>query len=128
MPTSLFVLAVALVALGLAYRNVSGVAWIVTATLALVVAWFTHALPYALTLVLAVVGVIVALPLVVPTLRRSLISDGVLRLYRRIMPPMSQTEREALEAGTVWWDGELFSGRPDWQRLLATRETALTPE
>lgn len=128
MPTSLFVLAVALVALGLAYRNASGVAWIVTATLALVVAWFTHALPYALTLVLAVVGVIVALPLVVPTLRRSLISDGVLRLYRRIMPPMSQTEREALEAGTVWWDGELFSGRPDWQRLLATRETALTPE
>ena len=36
------------------------------------------------------------------------------------MPPMSQTEREAIEAGTVWWDGELFSGRPDWPRLLET--------
>ncbi len=35
------------------------------------------------------------------------------------MPPMSQTERDALEAGTVWWDGELFSGRPDWRELLA---------
>ena len=36
--------------------------------------------------------------------------------FRKVMPPMSQTEREALEAGTVWWDGELFSGRPDWQQ------------
>jgi len=44
------------------------------------------------------------------------------------MPPMSQTEREALEAGTVWWDGELFSGRPDWRRLLATPRPALTAD
>ena len=63
-----------------------------------------------------------------PSLRRKLVSDGVLRAFRKVMPPMSQTEREALEAGTVWWDGELFSGRPDWQRLLATPFPALTPE
>jgi acyl-CoA dehydrogenase len=41
---------------------------------------------------------------------------------------MSQTERDAIEAGTVWWDGELFSGRPDWRRLLDTRYPTLTPE
>ena len=35
------------------------------------------------------------------------------RVYRKVMPPMSHTEREALEAGSVWWDGELFSGRPE---------------
>ncbi len=41
---------------------------------------------------------------------------------------MSQTEREAIEAGTVWWDGDLFSGRPDWSKLLAVPAPALTPE
>ena len=67
-------------------------------------------IPYA---VLAVVLAIAAI-LAIPPLRRSLISDRVLAVYRKLMPPMSQTEREALEAGTVWWDGELFSGRPAW--------------
>ena len=38
------------------------------------------------------------------------------------------TEREALEAGSVWWDGELFSGRPDWQRLLAMPSSRLSRE
>jgi acyl-CoA dehydrogenase len=42
------------------------------------------------------------------------------------MPPMSQTEREAVEAGTVWWDGDLFSGRPDWAELLAVPQPKLT--
>ena len=40
-------------------------------------------------------------------------------VFRKVMPPMSQTERDALEAGTVWWDGELFSGRPAGRKLLA---------
>lgn len=51
--------------------------------------------------------------------RRRLLSDRIFAVYRRIAPAMSQTEREALEAGTVWWEGELFSGRPDWNKLLA---------
>jgi acyl-CoA dehydrogenase len=74
--------------------------------------------PAALNLLLTLVFIVLAIPLAMPTLRRKLISDGVLGMFRKVMPPMSQTEREALEAGTVWWDGELFSGRPDWQRLL----------
>ncbi len=128
MLTVLFLVIVAVVALGLAYANASATAWIVATAVALGVAAITHALPYGLTLALAVVAVIVGLPLAVPPLRRALISDAVLRAFRRIMPPMSQTEREALEAGTVWWDGELFSGRPDWSRLLAIREGTLTAE
>ena len=39
-------------------------------------------------------------------------------LFRTIMPAMSDTERAAIESGTVWWDAELFSGKPNWQRLL----------
>ena len=61
-------------------------------------------------------------------LRRRLISAPILRLFRRAMPTMSQTEREALEAGTVWWDADLFGGRPDWSRLLATPVPTLAAE
>jgi acyl-CoA dehydrogenase len=45
-----------------------------------------------------------------------------------MLPPLSRTEREALEAGTVWWDGELFTGKPDWDRLLAMPGPKLTDE
>ena len=64
----------------------------------------------------------------VTALRRALISNRLLALYRRLLPPMSQTEREAIHAGTVWWDGELFSGSPDWSRLLAYPAPRLRPE
>ena len=46
----------------------------------------------------------------------------------RCMPPMSQTEPEAINAGTVWWDGDLFSGKPDWAKLLAFPQPTLSAE
>jgi acyl-CoA dehydrogenase len=61
-------------------------------------------------------------------LRRALISRPIFRTYKKILPQMSDTEREALEAGTVWWDGELFRGRPDWNKLLAYPQPKLTAE
>lgn len=66
--------------------------------------------------------------LTIAPLRRVFISDRILPLLRRAMPAMSQTEREALEAGTVGWDGELFSGRPDWRKLLDTPVPRLSAE
>ena len=51
-------------------------------------------------------------------LRRLFISNRLFGLFRKVMPRLSATEREALEAGTVWWDAELFSGKPRWRRLL----------
>jgi acyl-CoA dehydrogenase len=54
-----------------------------------------------------------------PPLRRTLITRPIFSAMSRILPRISETERQALEAGTVWWDGELFSGRPDWRRLAA---------
>jgi acyl-CoA dehydrogenase len=61
-------------------------------------------------------------------LRKTLISRPFLKTYLRLLPTMSSTEREALEAGTVWWDGELFTGKPDWKKLLDTRPAQLTSE
>jgi acyl-CoA dehydrogenase len=62
----------------------------------------------------------------VTPLRRLLLMWPALALVRRLLPPISATEREALEAGTVWWDADLFSGKPDWQKLLAVPAPHLT--
>ena len=59
-------------------------------------------------------------------LRRMLFSDPALARFRAVLPDVSRTEQEALDAGTVWWDGELFRGRPDWQRLYAFPKPTLT--
>jgi acyl-CoA dehydrogenase len=66
--------------------------------------------------------------LVLPPLRRGLVSDPLLNWFRRALPQVSQTEQEALDAGTVWWDGELFSGNPDWSRLFAIPRPRLSPD
>ncbi len=63
-----------------------------------------------------------------PPVRLTLVSRRFLRVYRRMLPPMSSTEREALEAGTVWWDGELFTGGPDWDKLMSAKRPELTAE
>ena len=63
-----------------------------------------------------------------PAVRRPLISVKILKVMRQVMPPVSKTEREALEAGGVWWDGELFSGNPDWKRLLELPVPQLSDE
>jgi acyl-CoA dehydrogenase len=59
-------------------------------------------------------------------LRRLLISDRLFGLFRKAMPTVSPTEQQALEAGTVWWDGEIFSGRPRWRVLLKTPPPSLS--
>src|SRR5262245_1918903 len=61
-------------------------------------------------------------------LRKALISRPFLKAYMRLLPSMSQTEKEALEAGTVWWDGELFTGKPRFEKLLASKAPQLTAE
>jgi acyl-CoA dehydrogenase len=69
--------------------------------------------------------------LVVPNLvevRREKITKPLLAIYRKMLPSMSSTEREALEAGNVWWDGELFSGMPDWDKLMSYPAPRLSEE
>ncbi len=64
----------------------------------------------------------------VPAVRRSVISTPVMEMFRRMMPSVSDTEREALEAGSTWWEAELFSGQPDWDTLLGYAAPALSKE
>ena len=69
--------------------------------------------------------------LIIPNLvelRREKFTQPLLTIYREMLPTMSDTEREALEAGSVWWDGELFSGMPDWNRLMSFPAPKLSEE
>ncbi len=64
----------------------------------------------------------------IPFIRRLLFSRWIFKLMKRSLPVMSQTEREALEAGNTWWDAELFSGNPDWKKLQNLPVARLTGE
>ena len=84
--------------------------------------------PRSMLAVLWIAFVIAAL-LDNPTpLRRLVISKPLLNLFRRVLPQVSQTEQEAIDAGTVWWDGDLFSGNPDWKKLLAYPQPKLSAD
>ncbi|CAM3350792.1 acyl-CoA dehydrogenase [Pseudomonas fluorescens] len=89
-------------------------------------AW-SHA-PGWLLLIFWVMIAVVALPLLLPDLRRQYFTKPLFSWFQKVLPPMSETERDAIDAGTVWWDGELFSGRPDWDKLLAYPKAQLTEE
>ena len=89
-------------------------------------AW-SHA-PGWLLLIFWVLIAIVAVPLLLPDLRRQYFTKPLFSWFQKVLPPMSETERDAIDAGTVWWDGELFSGRPDWDKLLAYPKVQLTEE
>ena len=71
---------------------------------------------------------LVFIPLTVIPIRQKLISSLVLKLMKSALPPMSQTEREALEAGNTWWDAELFSGSPNWEVLQNLPAAKFTQE
>ncbi len=124
--TILAVLALLVLAAFLLYRGLAYWSWVVPAGGVFVWWWKQDsfspwllgllALPYLLTVV--VMGF--------PPLRRAWITSHVLRAMAPIFPSMSETERVALEAGTTWWDAELFSGAPDWHALVAHRRPGLT--
>jgi acyl-CoA dehydrogenase len=109
-------------------RQASRHIWVAVITACL--AWWTIAHSPAIWLIVPVwlAFIPVATLLLVSPLRRQVLIAPLLALYRKILPEMSDTEREALEAGTVWWEAELFSGQPDWHRLVAYPAPKLTAE
>lgn len=71
---------------------------------------------------------LVFVPLFVSSIRYKLFSKSVLAMYRKQMPTMSRTEREALAAGTVSWEGEIFKGNPHWDKLTAMPKPEMSAE
>ncbi|MDJ0957295.1 MAG: acyl-CoA dehydrogenase [Arenicellales bacterium] len=83
--------------------------------------------PGILAWVLWPVGVFLVF-LNLPDLRQRYLSSPMLKYMRKALPPISNTEREAIEAGTVWWESELFRGNPDWSRLFEVPTPGLSEE
>ncbi len=65
--------------------------------------------------------------LLLPSVRHDYLLRPAMNYARRRLPRLSPTEAQAMEAGTVGWEAELFSGRPDWYKLLSIRTPELSP-
>ncbi|WP_250434849.1 acyl-CoA dehydrogenase [Caballeronia sp. ATUFL_F2_KS9A] len=125
---ALYVIAFLLLAGTLAFLQAPALAWLAGFAVWVAAGALTGlTVPLGATL-LAIVFVLPALALTLTPMRRALVSRRVIAVFRKILPEMSSTERDAIEAGTVWWDAELFSGRPRWDRLLAHGMPKLTQE
>jgi acyl-CoA dehydrogenase len=61
-------------------------------------------------------------------IRRLIFARPLLAIMKRVLPPIGETERIALEAGTVWWDRDLFSGNPNWKKMLDFKIQPLSNE
>ncbi|MEM9840303.1 MAG: acyl-CoA dehydrogenase family protein, partial [Pseudomonadota bacterium] len=77
---------------------------------------------------LAFLPALVLAALSVPAVRLAVLTKPVFGVVKSILPPVSSTEKEALDAGTVGWDAELFSGQPDWSKLRAIAAPEMTAE
>jgi acyl-CoA dehydrogenase len=110
-----------------AYHRLRLPVWAALTATALVACYLLGASPTA-TIIAAVLVALIAVPLLVPAIRLPLITKPLLGFYTKILPPLSETERTALEAGTVGFEGQLFSGKPDWQQLLSQPKPELSAE
>jgi acyl-CoA dehydrogenase len=111
-----------------AFMGIRLVAW--TAAMAAVYlgfALFTQVSMFTLVLTGLLLAIILV-PLNVPSIRQQFLSKPILSVYRSMLPTISETENAALEAGTVGWEGELFSGKPNWKSLLSKPWLELTAE
>ncbi len=87
-----------------------------------------HGLQLGLWSLLGWIPALIAVLMAVPSARRMLLVEPAFTMVRKILPKVSDTEQEALDAGTIGFDAELFSGRPDWEKLRAVPPIVLTPE
>jgi len=116
-----------LLLLGFAFVGRGWLAW-VTASAALFATWYACGVDSPLLLYgLLFVTALVALATGFPPLRRALFARALLPVLGKVMPRLGETERIALEAGTVWWDAQIFSGMPDWEALRRFECKPLSP-
>lgn len=80
---------------------------------------------------LSVIWVLFLVPVILlglPAIRIPYLTRPLLKRIKKVLPPMSDTERDAIEAGSVWWEAELFRGAPDWDQLLRYKAPKLSDE
>lgn len=124
MTTTLTLLGVIPVIGAMAYRRAS----LFTATLATAAALVAGTFYGHVPLLVWALFAVIALPLNLVEFRRNQLTKPLFKIYKSIMPEMSRTEKEAIEAGTTWWEADLFAGNPDWKKLHAIPVSTLSAE
>lgn len=113
--------------LTLFYQRASLKVWTIAAFVGLVfVSHYTES--YFLICLMWLLAAVVFIPLNITSVRRQYLSGEAFKLYKKMMPKMSNTEKEALEAGTITWEGDLFSGSPDFASLLKRSQGSINNE
>jgi acyl-CoA dehydrogenase len=110
-----------------AYLRLALRTWAILGVAGLVAAALLGA-PLLATVIATLLFAVLTVPLLHLPTRRAKLTAPLLKIYTRMLPQLSDTERTALEAGTVGWEGELFSGMPRWQELLAQPKPELSAE
>ncbi|MCH7370598.1 acyl-CoA dehydrogenase FadE [Aeromonas sp. MR16] len=124
MTTTLTLLGVILVIGAMAYRRASLLTSTLATAVALVIGTFYGQVPLLVWALFA----LVAIPLNLVEFRRNQLTRPLFKIYKSIMPEMSRTEKEAIEAGTTWWEADLFAGNPNWKKLHAIPVSTLSAE
>ncbi|MEO5561360.1 MAG: acyl-CoA dehydrogenase [Dokdonella sp.] len=125
----LYTIIVALVVfLALAFRGLGFLAWIAAAGIWLI-GWRVSGIASPVLFEGCAIALIVFAAIFgLPPLRRTVVSRFIMPIFAKVLPRLGDTERIALEAGTVWWDGDLFGGMPQWQKLLDFQAPPLSEE
>ncbi len=127
MSVILTVLAALIASGACAYHRTSLRTWAIAAGVTTLLAGWLFGAPWT-TVILLIIEAVIAVPLLLVGFRRQQISAPLLKLFAKVTPKLSETEQTALEAGTVGFEGELFSGMPDWQVLLRQPKPELSVE
>ena len=112
----------------LAYVKASLKTWTVCIVAFLFFCTIFSCAPSLLLALFWIISLVILIPLNIDSVRKQYLTKPALDLFRKVLPPLSSTEKEAMESGDVWWDGDLFSGDPDWNKLLSNPEPTLTEE
>lgn len=110
------------------YFRLPQVVWNTILGVALLVFSFTGLAGIASLVILWALFLLVVVPLNMPQIRQKYLSEPLLKFMQNAMPSISQTEQEALDAGNVWWEAELFSGKPDYSRIRDLPKARLSEE
>ncbi|MBS0557870.1 MAG: acyl-CoA dehydrogenase [Proteobacteria bacterium] len=121
-------IALLVVCLACAYLRVGLRTWAIAGFVAVVGVGLVAGSHWLAIAIPALVFALITLPLNIPEFRRRRLTAPLLGIYRKITPQLSETEQIALEAGTVGFEGELFSGKPDWSKLLKQPKPELSVE
>lgn len=117
-----------IVVFGLAYIRVSILLWTIVIGAVLLGLTSIGILNYLFLGICWLLYLAVALFANLTNLRQRYFTKPVVRILQKRMPPINDSERDAIEAGNVWWEKDLFCGRPDWKKLLAIPQPKLSQE